>query len=89
LGGSNTFTPLVLGPSGVPEIVEETQAQADPELAVLSAMAHGRDRDATRSLRIAMVAQRVCHSLDMERARLFLISSIIHSMRPPGRRYAT
>jgi hypothetical protein len=33
------------GPSGVPEIADEGQAQAEPALAVLSAMAHGRDAD--------------------------------------------
>lgn len=30
-----------MGPSGVPEITDEGVARADPELAVLSAMAHG------------------------------------------------
>ena len=38
LGGLHYFTPYVLGPSGVPEITDETQARENPELAVLSAM---------------------------------------------------
>jgi hypothetical protein len=33
--------PLVLGPSGVPVVTEHDQAFQEPELAVLSAMAHG------------------------------------------------
>jgi hypothetical protein len=32
LGAGNRFAPLVLRPSGVPEILDETQAQAGPEL---------------------------------------------------------
>jgi hypothetical protein len=34
--------PLVIGPDEVPTILNPDKAQADPELAVLSAMAHGR-----------------------------------------------
>jgi hypothetical protein len=45
LGGSSCLVPWVIGPSGVPEITEEAVAQANPELAVLSAMAHGKDTD--------------------------------------------
>ena len=43
LGNGGVFRPLVLSPSGVPEVIDEAQARADPELAVLSAMAHGRE----------------------------------------------
>ncbi|HEU4626349.1 MAG TPA: DUF4351 domain-containing protein [Steroidobacteraceae bacterium] len=71
LGGGNRFAPLVLGPSGVPEVTDEAHACADPELAVLSAMAHGRDRDTEKSLRIAMAAQAASVGLDEDRARLY------------------
>lgn len=71
MGGRNTFVPLVLGPSGVPEITDEAEARADPELAVLSAMAHGRDEDITKSTRIAAAAQEVSLGLDLDRARLY------------------
>ncbi|HSN99401.1 MAG TPA: hypothetical protein VLS89_13990 [Candidatus Nanopelagicales bacterium] len=37
-----TLTPLVLGPEGVPVVTDPEQARVAPELAVLSAMAHGR-----------------------------------------------
>jgi hypothetical protein len=45
LGGGNVFTPLVIGPSGVPIVTDTARALADPELAVLSAMAHGDGND--------------------------------------------
>jgi len=71
LGAGNRFVPLVLGPSGVPEITDEVAARADPELAVLSAMAHGRDRDAAKAAQIALVAQLASLGLDEDRSRLY------------------
>jgi hypothetical protein len=71
LGAGNLFTALVLGPSGVPEVTDEAHACADPELAVLSAMAHGRDRNTKKSLRIALAAQAASAGLDEDRARLY------------------
>jgi hypothetical protein len=71
LGGGNRFVPLVLGPSGVPEITDERVARADPELAVLSAMAHGQDADAEKALRIAVAAIAASVGLDAERSTLY------------------
>jgi len=71
LGGSNRFTPWVIGPSGVPEVTDLEQARADPELAVLSALAHGRSTDVTRSAQIAHAAHSAAHDLDAERAGLY------------------
>ena len=45
MGNGSRFVPLVLRPSGIPEVIDEQQAQSDPELAVLSAMAHGNDAE--------------------------------------------
>jgi hypothetical protein len=64
MGGDHRFTPFVLGPSAVPEITDEKRACADPELAVLSAMAHGRDASIDTSVRIAAAAQRAIAGLD-------------------------
>lgn len=61
LGGGNRFFPLVLRPSGVPEVTDEARAQSDPELAVFSAMAHGKDADSEKSVQIAL-ARAVRHS---------------------------
>jgi hypothetical protein len=72
MGGGNTFRPMVLGPSGVPEIIDKAEAQADPELAVLSAMAHGKNADAERSVQIALAAQFASRGLDADRSRLYL-----------------
>ena len=71
LGGGNVFSPLVLGPSGVPEITDEKQAREDPELAVLSAMAHGQDTDYGKAARIALAAQFASLGLDEDRSRLY------------------
>jgi hypothetical protein len=71
IGGPNWYQPLVLGPSGVPEVTDEAAARADPELAVLSAMAHGQDADIAKAAQIAQVAQLVSHGLDADRSRLY------------------
>jgi hypothetical protein len=84
LGAGNTFTPLVLRPSGVPEVIDELQACADPELAVLSAMAHGRDADAAKSVQIALAAQMASFGLDEDRSRLYfdlILSSLSEAAR--------
>jgi hypothetical protein len=67
LGNGSVFRPLALGPAGVPEIVDESQARADPELAVRSAMAHWRDRDVSKAVRIALAAERAGEGLDDKR----------------------
>jgi hypothetical protein len=71
LGSGNVFRPLVLGPSGVPAITEETEARAAPELAVFAAIAHGRDSDARRAARIAFAAQAGTLVLDDARGGMY------------------
>ena len=72
MGGGNRFVPLVLRPSGVPEVTDETQARADPELAVLSAMAHGADTDMEKAVRIAVAALTAARDLDDDRFTIYL-----------------
>jgi len=84
LGGGNIFTPWVLRPAGVPAITDERQAQADPELAVLSAMAHGRDADIGKSVQIALAAQSATRDLDEDRFQLYL-DLILHSLSEAAR----
>jgi len=43
LGGGQVFTPLVLGPQGIPIITDQIVAIADPELALLSALTHAEN----------------------------------------------
>ena len=71
LGGGNHFAPWVLGPSGVPEITDDERAIEDPELAVLSAMAHGHNPDTAKAVRIALLAQMASLRLDAERSTLY------------------
>src|SRR5262245_6526781 len=71
LGGGNVFRALVLGPSRVLEIVEVEQARADPELAVLSVMAHGRGDDVAKAVRIALAAELAAQGLDDQRWRMY------------------
>ncbi len=71
LGGDNRFTPWVLGPSGVPEIIDEATASRDPELAVLSAVAHGSDVNTKKAVQIASAAQLALLGLDTERSTLY------------------
>ena len=71
MGGLHQLTPYVLGPSRVPEVTDEFHARTNPELAVLSAMAHGSDDDVERSTRIAMAAQTATVGLDADRSKLY------------------
>ena len=66
-GGSEWFRVLVLGPSGVPVVDSVEEAREAPELAVLSAMAHGKDADVKKAVRIAVTAAEVLETLDEER----------------------
>ena len=85
LGGGNIFRALVLGPSGVPQVVDEAQARADPELAVLSAMAHGHDDDTGKAAQIAFAAQLASVGLDEERGRMY-VDLVLNSLSDAARR---
>jgi hypothetical protein len=69
LGGGNHFTPLVLGPAGVPVVTNPAQAKADPEVAVLSAMSHGHGHPES-SAQIAAATMAASAGLDADRSRL-------------------
>ena len=55
----------------VPEVTDEAQAQSDPELAVLSAMAHGNDQDTQKAAQIALAARSAILDLDPDRSKLY------------------
>ena len=48
LGPGSAFSPLVLGPASVPVIDDIAVAEHDPELAVLSVLAHGEEPHAAQ-----------------------------------------
>ena len=56
LGPGSTLSPLVVGPELVPVVDDEAAAERDPELAVLSVLAHGHDPQAERIARAALMA---------------------------------
>lgn len=85
MGCGNRFVPLVLGPSAVPEVTDEAQALSDPELAVLSAMAHGKDPDANKSAQIGLAAWRAVRDLDEDRSTMY-VDIISHSLSEAARR---
>ena len=62
------FRPIVVGPDEVPRITDVEAARACPELAVLSAMMHGRDDDGPR---VAAAAIEAARSLDAERRHVY------------------
>jgi hypothetical protein len=56
LGGDSVWRSLVVGPGGIPIITDIDVATRDPHLAVLSAMAHGRDDDVPAAVSVATAA---------------------------------
>jgi hypothetical protein len=71
LGGDGRFRPWVLSPACVPEITDEERAKADPELAILSAVAHGEGVDVEKAARIALAAEAALLGLEAERSTLY------------------
>jgi hypothetical protein len=71
-GHGSNFTPLVLGPAGVPIVTDSGLASAHPELAILSAMAHGRSAHVARAVAVAHTAQAIARRLDAIRSKLYL-----------------
>jgi hypothetical protein len=56
LGGGNSWRPFVVGPEGIPVVVDPVAAAREPELAVLSAMAHGASLDVATAVAVATAA---------------------------------
>lgn len=71
LGPGSTVRPFVVGPKAVPVVRDLDSALRDPELVVLSAMAHGREEPEV-ALAIASAAIAACGRLDDDRALLYL-----------------
>jgi hypothetical protein len=82
IGGGNTFAPLVVGPEQIPEVVDVDEAVARPELAVLSAMAHGRREVGGR---IALAAAEAARRLDPDTAALYY-DVVLGSLGPAAQR---
>lgn len=97
LGGESRIVPWVLDPAKIPEILRPEQAREYPELAVLSAIAHGKDADVTKSAEIALVALDAMAALDTDSATLYsdlILGSLseatrraLEAMEPQRREY--
>jgi hypothetical protein len=73
--------PLVAGPDAIPILIDEQAARQDPELAVLSAMAHGQAKVGQSIARTVLAA---LAGLDDERVRLYVdlaLSSLSEAAR--------
>ncbi|WP_437735542.1 hypothetical protein [Sorangium sp. So ce1335] len=77
-----TLTPLVLGPEGVPVVTNAEQAKAAPEVAVLSAMAHGQG-EAAEAIGAAFLA--AAAGLDEERRTMYW-DLVLSSLNAAARR---
>jgi hypothetical protein len=87
-GGENWFAPYVLGPSCIPEVTDEMLARDNPELAVLSVMAHGLKADPARAIEIALAARNASAGLDADRSDLY-VDLIINSLSEAARQALT
>ena len=85
VGPGMTLVPVVLGPSAIAAIEDPEMAKREPELAVLSAMAHGHDRDAEAAARVALAAIMACLGLDNE-AGLFYVDVVRVALGAAARR---
>ncbi len=73
--GYGSVQPLVIGPAAIPVVTRRYDAAAQPELAVLSAIAHG---EGPRAASIGKAAIRGFANLDEERARLYSDLVFLH-----------
>jgi len=71
MGGDSRVVSLVLHPENIPEIISPDEARDYPELAVLSAVVHGRDADVNKSAEIALAAQSATALLDTRRSEMY------------------
>lgn len=84
LGGGNRFRPLVVGPSLIPKVADVERARREPQLAMLSAMAHGR-REVELSAAIGSAAVRGAWALP-EPERLLHWKAVIASLSEAARK---
>ena len=80
-GPGSVLTPIVVGPRQMPVVVDPEIARQNPEIAVLSAMAHGHGPDAAR---VGVAAAEAARDLDEARARLYL-DLVLSSLNPAAR----
>jgi hypothetical protein len=75
--------PLVAGPDAIPVVMDEQAARQDPELAVLSAMAHGHKEEV--GVAIVQAVMSAARGLDDERSS-FYVDLAVSSLSEAARR---
>ena len=68
--GNGSFAPCVIGPQGIPQVTDHDQALREPQLAVLSAVAHGRG-DVATAMAIGRAAIDAARALAEEQRLLY------------------
>jgi hypothetical protein len=81
-GGPAVVAPVVIGPAQIPRVTDRETARALPELAVLSAAAHGRTPSAEQIAHAAIVA---CAALDSWHHALYA-DFVVACLSPETRR---
>lgn len=81
-GPGNSFVPLVVGPEKVPLVTQREEARRAPELAVLSAVAHGKGK---RAEEVAVTALFAAAGLDKEQAALYH-ELVVSALGEPARK---
>jgi hypothetical protein len=85
LGGDTMWKSLVVGPEGIPIITDVDAATCEPQLAVLSVMAHGRGHDVATAVAIAAAAAVGARSLP-EPMRMLCFALIESSLGDAAKR---
>ena len=75
LRGRSVVRPSVVGPANLPVVTEEAEAAQQPELAVLSVIAHGHGKNGAA---IGRAALKAFAGLDEERAALYVDLVFLH-----------
>ncbi len=78
----SVVNPVVVRPSQIPRITDLDQAREEPELAILSAVAHAKDENADEAADVALAGLAACHGLDIDRATRY--SDFIFSRLGPA-----
>jgi hypothetical protein len=77
--------PFVIGPSNIDPVTDLSVAEQNVELAVLSAIEHGKNDDTDLAARIASAAIVASAGIDSERSRLY-IDLVLISLSESARR---
>lgn len=84
LGDGMMFRPRVIGPDAIPKLTDADHGKYDPQLAVLSAIAHGRG-DLDTAVQIGRVAYGAVSTLSDDNQRLLYSALITRSLSDAAR----